>query len=334
MKGKRFKPVLLLPVLLLLILLVAAAATHRPNPGQKEDGQTGVKTYPHTYAVRPQITSPLTTENGIEMILSGTLENRFTWFPVTVSDRSGRWKQLAVNAADFPTLARSGLHAAIELDICKTITGRSIVEITELGRPGRLSEGGFLHEEEDIIAVIRGDNRLVKRMGLTHPQLARTLFHVINLIEVQLSHKHQLKRKSHTYHYHPFIYHGKKVSLLFEGTKGGQQSIFADEITGAMYVKIQRVWQAEEKEFIRKKYDHLTDAQLEELIKKLSIINTGEMQPYYIQRYGFYEGHTFWRADPIAITFIFGLRSIMDLEALFPARLYSVLTEPYSGTSD
>ena len=50
------------------------------------------------------------------------------------------------------------------------------------------------------------------------------------------------------------------------------------------------------------------------------------MAPYYIMRYGFYEGHTAWRADPIAIAFVFGLRRLEDIEAVFPGDLYNVLT--------
>ena len=37
--------------------------------------------------------------------------------------------------------------------------------------------------------------------------------------------------------------------------------------------------------------------------------------PFYIMRYGFYEGHTSYRADPIAIACIFGLRSLQQIES-------------------
>jgi hypothetical protein len=61
------------------------------------------------------------------------------------------------------------------------------------------------------------------------------------------------------------------------------------------------------------------------LIKKLSDIHTAEMAPYYIMRYGFYEGHTDYRADPIAIAFIFGLRSLDEIESVFKGKLYKIL---------
>lgn len=61
-------------------------------------------------------------------------------------------------------------------------------------------------------------------------------------------------------------------------------------------------------------YRHLSAGQWDELQSLLSRFNTGEMQPQYIMRYGFYEGHTFWRTDPLAIAFIFGLKSLPELD--------------------
>jgi hypothetical protein len=53
----------------------------------------------------------------------------------------------------------------------------------------------------------------------------------------------------------------------------------------------------------------------------------GEIQPYYVMRYGFYEGHTMWRADPIAISFIFGLKSLEEMDHDVEGDLYRNLTE-------
>ena len=69
------------------------------------------------------------------------------------------------------------------------------------------------------------------------------------------------------------------------------------------------------------------------LIQRLSSIRTGEMEPHYIMWYGFYEGHTEWRADPLAIAFIFGLRSLEELERAFPGKLYEVLTKHFPRES-
>ena len=48
-------------------------------------------------------------------------------------------------------------------------------------------------------------------------------------------------------------------------------------------------------------------------------------------RCGFYEGHTAFRIDPIAIAFIFGLRSLDEIEAAFPGRLLEILTTHFTG---
>ncbi len=90
-------------------------------------------------------------------------------------------------------LARIGTPAAVEAvygafrrPAIRTkddvVAGRSIAEITDLGRPGGLSTDGFLTGSEDTLTVLAGDNRLVSRMGLTHPELARPLFHIWNMI--------------------------------------------------------------------------------------------------------------------------------------------------------
>ena len=57
------------------------------------------------------------------------------------------------------------------------------------------------------------------------------------------------------------------------------------------------------------------------MVAALSSFHTGEMVPYYIMRYGFYEGHTGYRAEPIAIAFIFGLKSLEQIESAFEGRL-------------
>ena len=51
---------------------------------------------------------------------------------------------------------------------------------------------------------------------------------------------------------------------------------------------------------------------------------------YYIQRYGFYEGHTDYRADPLAIAFILGLKSLPEIEQAFPGRLRDALARHFT----
>jgi len=81
---------------------------------------------------------------------------------------------------------------------------------------------------------------------------------------------------------------------------------------------------------LKKTYPDLSEPQMAKLIKRLSHILTGEMEPYYVMRYGFYEGHIDYRVDPIAIAFIFRLRSLEEIEAAFPEKLYDVLTKHFT----
>ena len=41
---------------------------------------------------------------------------------------------------------------------------------------------GFMEYDEDIISVLLGDNRLARKLKLTHPELARPLFHMWNIV--------------------------------------------------------------------------------------------------------------------------------------------------------
>ena len=201
------------------------------------------------------------------------------------------------------------------------------MEIAELGRPGRSSGAGFMSDDEDIISVLKGDNRLVEQLGLRHPQTAGPLYHIWNMIlrDIELN---RLGRFWEPFEY--ILYNGQKVLVKAEGTKGWQESLFEDEILGNFQIEIWRQPDQDEIEFLRKKYPDLTNDQMAAMLKKLSHIYISEMLPYYIMRYGFYEGHTDYRADPVAIAWIFGLKSLEQIEAAFDGRLDEVLTQHFT----
>lgn len=294
--------------------------------------------YPATAGGRPDLPSPFQAADGTEVILAVTKDGRFALVPVTLRDRplQLQWEVLTgdqrkVDADDFPTLARTGLHAERELNRLKTITGKPVSEITELGRPMRASGAGFMAEDEDIVSVSKGDNALVARMRLTHPKLARPLFHVWNLILKEV----ELGRFGRSWSgFEHILYHRRRVHLSGWGTKCFQESIFNDEIRGTCDLQVWRDLDAEERAFLEARYSHLGPGKVDELAGKLSRLRIGEMQSYYIMRYGFYEGHTLWRADPIAIAFIFGLRSLEELEKAFPGRLYRAITDHHTKGGD
>ncbi len=292
--------------------------------------------YPLTQDQRPEFPSPSILDNGTEVVTALTKDGRFALVPVTVENgepyvyaRHGKGKQLLVDAADFPTLALTGLHSEQELDQTSTITGRPVSEITRQGRPGQASGVGFMAPDEDIISVLKADNRIVKALGLTHKDLARALFHMWNLIlKNTVAYQEKIRSWGDVV---AFLYHGKKI--LFQewyATKGWQESIFDDEIYGGYHIRVYRDLSEPEKSFLKKKYPHLTIDQRGDLEKRLTRFHTGEMEPYYVMRYGFYEGHTDYRVDPIALAYIFGLRSLEEIEAAFPGKLYEVLTTHFT----
>lgn len=290
--------------------------------------------YLQSLDAKPDIPSPYTVKDGTEVIVSMTGDNKYIIIPVTQEDSERKGMQLLIDSQDFPTLGRTGLHAEAELKETRMITGRSIAEITELGRPGRLSEDGFMSHDEDIISVLQGDNRIVKKLGLTHPQLAKALFHVLNLTEKNLDIKNYHSFHRHHAEYPPFFYNGKKILVNVEYTKGGQKSIFDDGIEGALAIRIRRDLEEKEKEFLSMKYSHLSKESMLKMIERLTHILTGEMEPYYVMRYGFYEGHTEWRVDPIVLSFLFGIRNIEEIEGAFPGQLSEILFAHFTTESE
>ncbi len=296
--------------------------------------------YPNIHDQLPDIPSPFTTEEGIEIVLAQLKNNRYALIPVTVENGSplhystrvgntmGKDQQLLIDRGDFPTLARTGLHAESELDAKEMITGFPVSVITYIGRPGRFSTAGFMSDDEDIISVLKGDNRLVSALNLTHPQMAKPLFHIWNIIlkEIELG---NWVRFWDNIRY--LSYNGRKLILTAEGSKGWQISIFQDEIQGNFNFDIRIVLSAGEKSFLREHYSSLSDQQLILLEDKLTHIHFSEMGPYYIMRYGFYEGHTDYRSDPIAIALIFGLKSLEEIDNHFQGDLYRILTDHFTN---
>ncbi len=313
--------------LLVFIFLFSYVCLSQPAIKKIEDIPYSI--YPEVNQVKPDLPSPFTIADGHEYVVAVTKENKYAIIEVTLDNEDRMCPQLLVDGEDFPYLVEHGIHAEEELNNIRTITGWSVDTITTLGRPGGLSQAGFMAADEDILSVIRGDNDLVKKLGFTHPPLARPLFHVLNMMDTDLS----LGRWNMALHQWEniqyFYYHDQQVLVKVEDTKGGQKSIFNDGIQGGFYIQLWTEMDEEEMAYLRKRYNHLTKKEMETLIAKLSHFNTGEIQPQYIMRYGFYEGHTYWRADPITIAFIFGLKSLSEIDQDLGHDLYSRLTHHY-----
>jgi len=307
---------------LCLCLLFAGVRQERaapPAPGSVQWDGKPIALFPATNAKDPGLPSPYRSPDGRMTLTARLVDGRVAVVAVTLTP-----EQQVVDAADFPALARTGLHDEKALSNTQTITGRSVAEITSLGRPGRLSASGFLADDEDIISVLVADNRLVERLGLTHRALAEPLSYVMNLLATDIG----VVWANHSFDgLAGFSYDGMEIRIKGTGTKGGQQSIFADGIEGALDLDIWRELTKREKGLLKTAYRSLPEDRFTALVDGLSRIHTGEMEPQYITRYGFYEGHTEYRTDPLAIALIFGLTTLEKIEAAFPGRLPQVLTE-------
>ena len=331
-------------ILASLVCLFSAspAVSQQTQPDRLDYQGRSYPLYPATLHTCPEVPSPFTDKNGMEIVVAyRAVDSTYTLIPVTVEDgeplnyREGQWgkgRQLEVDEEDFPTLARTGLHSRAELDQTRTITGRTVEDITENGRPEQSSFAGFMAADEDIVSVLKGDNHLVSRMGMTHPELARPMFHLWNIVR---SHYQQMLLAGE---WLPgidwFSYRGHTVHLLDAGHgHGWQTSIFNDSILGMYQIEIRRDMRPQEEAFLRQAYSRLDAEQIEELIRRLSYVHLGEMVAYYIMRYGFYEGHTTYRADPIAIAFVFGLRTIEEIESAFDGHLFHALTMHFTRES-
>jgi len=286
--------------------------------------------YPAQLNEKPSIPSPLIADDGKEYTVCFTRNDKYAIIPVTVENGEplnykeklwyGKGRQLDVDSMDFPTLAATGLHSDAELDRTKTITGRTIEEITRIARPEEYSGVGFITRDENILSVLRGDNQLVHQLGMTHPALARPLFHIFNVI---LNVRDDSERSG----IQGVLYNSREINLRFWGAKGWQESIFDDEILGYWEIEIWTDLDQDELAFLSQQYSDLSAESRADLIRRLSYIHTGEMVPFYIMRYGFYEGHTGYRADPTAVAFIFGLRTLGEIEDEFEEHLYEAMTK-------
>ena len=290
--------------------------------------------YPSTLKDKPGIPSPYKTADGSEYVVGITSNGQYTIFHVTVENREDledvwytQGRQLVVDTADFPTLVVTGLHSEEELTQTKAITGRSVEEISSLGRPEQISGEGFLASDESVLSVLIGDNKLVQRLGLTHADLAKPLFHVSNVIQAVMRDSVHVKRGDEQ----AILYNNRKINLKFWGAKGWQESIFDDEILGYWEIEIERDIDGNELALLSDQHTDLPKEAYSQMIKRLSYVHTGEMVAYYIMRYGFYEGHTGYRADPIAIASIFGLRSIDEINEAFGSDLHAALSSHHTS---
>lgn len=322
--------------LLLLFILLSSCKTDVYRNSLERIQAENIKIAPGYYTENPALPSPALYGDGRELVLLKLTGGRFTWIDATVENGEpfdykrnlhGKGNQLMADSEDFPFLAERGIHSEKELRNTKAITGKSVSQITVDGRPWGSSGVGFMTDEETIMSVILADNRTVRSMGLTHPDIARPLFHLWNIsremedfgLDTASGDRLQLEA---------MYYNGKEINLNITGSRGWQESIFNDEILGTGHIEISRELSQDEMKFLEQNYGNLPADKFEELKRTLFNIHTGEMVFFFINRYGFYEGHTEYRVDPVAVALIFGMRSIGDVHSAVDGDLYKYFTSP------
>jgi hypothetical protein len=329
------KPVL--PVLLLVFFLEGCVPDHY-RVDLPEISEKNLKFPPDYYTEKPLLPSPVLSMTGRELVLIKTNRDVYTWFDATVENGEsfdykrglfGKGNQLQADQVDFPNLARKGIHSDKELRNTKIITGRSVSRITIDGRPWGSSGVGFLAADETIMSVIFADNQTVKNLGLTHPDLARPLFHLWN-ISREFKPNTLITSSGESMQLAALLYNGNEVDIKITGSRGWQESIFNDEILGTGHIEMWREMNGDELKFLDMNYSSLTESESKKLKQMLSSIHTGEMVFFYINRYGFYEGHTEYRIDPISVAFIFGLRSISEVHGAADGDLYHYFTTHFT----
>jgi hypothetical protein len=281
--------------------------------------------YPETTVACPELPSPLDVD-GREYVIIELRDGTFGLADVTRADHP---EQMLADD-EFPHLAATGLHDQAQLAALTHINGRSLEDIDRDARPGGLSEDGFMAADETVRAVMAGDDRSVRAMGLTHPMLARPLWHIWNLVQTDL----QLGRYNMARHRWDNVqrlkYNGKWITLDAHDTKGGQQSPFGDGLEGGFWMVFWRPMSMDEQQWLHQHYGHHGPTNWNELLGRLTRVHTGEMEAYTITRYGFYEGHSDWRVDPLGAAWLFGLRTLDELEVAFPGKLDRAVLEHWT----
>ncbi len=314
----------------LSVYLLSGCTQDRYQFNLENISSENLKLSPEYYTDNPDLHSPALSETGRELVLLKVDSNRYTWVDATVENGEpfdykrnlyGKGNQLMADEENFPGLARTGIHSEKELRNTKSITGRSVSQITVDGRPWGSSGVGFMGDDETIMSVIRADNNTVWSLGLTHADMARPLFHLWNISREFENYStdtvtgDQLQMAA-------LLYNGNEVKVEITGSRGWQESIFNDEILGSGHIEIWREINRGEHEFLKVHYGHLSQEQLKELQNMLFYIHTGVMVFFYINRYGFYEGHTEYRVDPVTVSLVFGLRSLEDVHRATGGDLY------------
>ena len=329
-------------IYILLLFFMQGCTQNRYSSHYESIDSGKLQFFPETFTEKPDLPSPAVDVDGREVILVRIQDNLYTWFDATVENgdtfdyktkKLGKGNQLLADEEDFPTFALNGIHSDKELTNTKIITGRSVSQITVDGRPGRSSGAGFMTADETILSVLRNDNKTVQKLGLTHPDLARPMFHLWNVSRTCEIFNQNRPAEERT-ELKAMVYNEHEIKVKITGSRGWQESIFNDEILGTGRMEVWRELDKQEMEFLKEQYQNLAQEQFETMKKSITHLHTGEMVLFYINRYGFYEGHSDFRADPVTIAWVFGIRSLEELHKATDGDLFCYFTTPFADNPE
>jgi hypothetical protein len=166
-----------------------------------------------------------------------------------------------------------------------TLTGLTIAEIEDRARPCHCSKwqdcsvDGFLGENEGFITRLLEDNLFVRQKQLTHQKIAKPLF-ILATMNKDYCH---IAQETGDFKTGQCLLNKITFSVSINCTNGYQESIFNDHLRSSCIVNAVKMPQRQNLSF-----DQV-------------------LLPNYIDRYGFYEGHTIYRVAPQTIIDFFEL---------------------------
>lgn len=264
-----------LPLILLILIAVSCQSRVQPDRHYPLVDTEEVQFFPAAMTPDSTLPSPAKTREGRHLVLARLQSGQVSYFDVTVEQAGVRDVPSGQDNKGNQLLISHSEHPAVSM------TGKSVAEITIDAWPGAASWAGFLCRDETILTRLSADDQLVKQMNFTHQQLAFPVFHTWNLIREYEQHsRHRLPEDQQV---EGFYYNNQFVELRFQGGRGWQTSIFNDSLTGSYQIQAMSEKAPERQVFF------------------------SDLAPYYIHRYGFYEGMTAYRLDPRNIALTFGL---------------------------
>jgi hypothetical protein len=166
-----------------------------------------------------------------------------------------------------------GVNSNDVIDRMNSLTEKTVEQIESDARPGDLSSSGFLGDDEKFKDRLKADNSYVRARGFTHQALAEPLFSIMNILD-----------RIGDRRFDDFTYRGHHYRAEYRSYRGFQQSLFNDGLQVDRDFTVTNLGTGKQLEF-------------------------SPLLPFYISRYGFYEGKTNYRMEPAAIIETFELRS-------------------------